>query len=122
MRWAPINYRPIKVHQRRIEAVAVAAVVDSHQLDSRVDVDDVIELARRRAYRWIADIEAPPEQLHTGRHQFGAIQVDRDEITGLAEDIQREFKNAKVVVTVVAGTEQSRYRDSASLRVPVSVH
>jgi hypothetical protein len=53
--------------------------------------------------------DAPPEQLHTGRHQFGAIQVDRDEITKLAEDIQREFKNAKLVVTVVAGTEQSRF-------------
>jgi hypothetical protein len=54
-------------------------------------------------------VEAPPEQLHTGRHQFGAIQVDRDQITSLAEDIQREFKNAKIVVTVVAGTEQSRF-------------
>lgn len=53
--------------------------------------------------------DAPPEQLHTGRHQFGAIQIDRDQITTLAEDIQREFKNAKVVVTVVAGTEQSRF-------------
>ncbi len=27
----------------------------------------------------------------------------------MADDIQREFKNAKVVVTVVAGTEQSRF-------------
>lgn len=53
--------------------------------------------------------DTPPEQLHTGRHQFGAIQIDRDQITGVAEDIQREFKNAKVVVTIVTGTEQSRY-------------
>ena len=53
--------------------------------------------------------DAPPDQLHTGRHQFGAIQIDRDQITALAEDIQREFKNAKVVVTFVAGTEQSRF-------------
>lgn len=53
--------------------------------------------------------DAPPEQLHTVRHQFGAIQIDRAEITGLAEDIQREFTNNKVVVTVVAATEQSRF-------------
>jgi hypothetical protein len=56
-----------------------------------------------------AATDAPPEQLHTARHQFGAMQIDRDQITSLADDIQREFKNAKVVVTVVAGTEQSRY-------------
>lgn len=53
--------------------------------------------------------DAPPEQLHTARHTFGAIQIDRDQITFLAEDIQREFKNVKMVVTVVAGTEQSRF-------------
>ena len=53
--------------------------------------------------------DTPPEQLHTGRHQFGAVQIDRDQVTGVAEDIQREFKNAKVVVTVVTGTEQSRF-------------
>lgn len=53
--------------------------------------------------------DAPPEQLHTARHQFEAIQIDRDQITALADDIQGEFNNAKVVVTVVAGTEQSRF-------------
>lgn len=55
------------------------------------------------------DTHTPPEQLHTGRHQFGAIQIDRDQITRVADDIQREFKSAKVVVTVVTGTEQSRF-------------
>lgn len=53
--------------------------------------------------------DAPPEQLHTARHTFGAVQIDREQITSLADDIQREFTNAKVVVTVVAGTEQSRF-------------
>jgi hypothetical protein len=53
--------------------------------------------------------DSPPEQLHMARHQFGAIQIDRDQVTSLAEEIQREFKNAKVVVTVVASTEQSRF-------------
>lgn len=50
-----------------------------------------------------------PDQLHTARHQFGAVEVDRDQITALADDIQRDFKNAQMVVTVVAGTEQSRF-------------
>lgn len=47
------------------------------------------------------------EQLHTARHAFGAIEIDKGQITEIAESIQREFQN--VVVTVVAGTEQSRY-------------
>lgn len=53
--------------------------------------------------------DAPPDQLHTARHQFGAVQINRDEIIALAEDIQREFKNAKVVVTAATSTEQSRF-------------
>ena len=53
--------------------------------------------------------DASPEQLHTGRHQFGAVLIDRAEVTSVADEIQREFSNAKVVVTVVGGTEQSRF-------------
>lgn len=66
-------------------------------------------------------VDAPPEQLHTARHTFGAVQIDRDQITSLAEDIQREFKNAKVVVTVVAGTEQSRFLPDFKVKKIVDV-
>lgn len=47
------------------------------------------------------------EQLHTARHDFGAIEIDKDQITEIAESIRREFHS--VIVTVVAGTEQARY-------------
>lgn len=47
------------------------------------------------------------EQLHTARHQFGAIEIDKEQITEIAESIRREFDN--VIVTIVAGTEQARY-------------
>ncbi|WP_316167515.1 MULTISPECIES: hypothetical protein [unclassified Bradyrhizobium] len=53
--------------------------------------------------------EATPDQLHTARHHFGAIGIDRQQLTTLAETIQRDFRSAQVVVTVVAGTEQSRF-------------
>lgn len=52
--------------------------------------------------------EAPQlRQLHTARHTFGAISIDRDELIEIAEDIRRDFPS--VVITVVAGTEQARY-------------
>jgi hypothetical protein len=47
------------------------------------------------------------EQFHTARHNFGAIEIDKAQLTELAENIRQEFPN--VVVTVVAGTEQARY-------------
>lgn len=47
------------------------------------------------------------EQFHIARHNFGAIEIDREQITEIAESIRREFPS--VVVTVVAGTEQARY-------------
>ena len=47
------------------------------------------------------------EQLHTARHNFGAIEIDREQITEIAEGIRRDFPS--VIVTVVAGTEQARY-------------
>lgn len=50
-----------------------------------------------------------PDQLHTARHEFGAVEIERDQINNLADEIQREFKTAKMVVTVLAGTEQSRF-------------
>lgn len=54
--------------------------------------------------------EAPTaEQFHVARHNFGAIEIDREQIIDAAENIRHDFPN--VVVTVVAGTEQSRYLD-----------
>jgi hypothetical protein len=50
-----------------------------------------------------------PEQLYTARHRFRAIEIDREQITALAETLQQEFTNGRVVVTVVTDTEQSRY-------------
>ena len=47
------------------------------------------------------------EQLHTARYNFGAIEIDREHITGIAESIRRNFPS--VIVTVVSGTEQSAY-------------
>jgi len=47
------------------------------------------------------------EQFHTARHNFGAIEIEREQITEIAESVRREFPS--VIVTVVAGTEQARY-------------
>ncbi|MBL4717442.1 MAG: hypothetical protein OSA41_04110 [Erythrobacter sp.] len=51
-----------------------------------------------------------PEQLHTARHNFGAIEIDRDGIVDLAESLQSDFPS--VVVSVNTGTEQARYLDT----------
>lgn len=50
-----------------------------------------------------------PDQLHTVRHHFQAVELDRQQITAIADEIQRDFKNAQVVVIVAADTEQSRF-------------
>lgn len=47
------------------------------------------------------------EQFHTARHNFGAIEIDKQQITEIAKNIRQEFP--RVIVTVVAGTEQARY-------------
>ena len=47
------------------------------------------------------------EQFHTARHNFGAIEIDKEQVTEIAEGIRREFPS--VIVTVVTGTEQARY-------------
>lgn len=47
------------------------------------------------------------EQFHTARYNFGAIEIDREQIIEIAESIRRDFPS--VIVTVVAGTEQARY-------------
>lgn len=53
--------------------------------------------------------EQTPPQLHTARHGFGAIGIDREQIIALADDIQRDLKGGQVVITVVAGSEQSHF-------------
>lgn len=54
-----------------------------------------------------ADDVQRAEQFHTARFNFGAIEIDKDQITEVGENIRREFPS--VIVTVVAGTEQARY-------------
>lgn len=49
------------------------------------------------------------DQFHVARHNFGVIEVDREQIIDIAENIRRDFP--QVVVTVVAGTEQAHYLD-----------
>eukprot|EP01037_Dinobryon_pediforme_P020834 gene20834-21547_t len=49
------------------------------------------------------------EQFHIARHTFGAIEINREQIIKIAEDIRRDFPS--VIVTVVAGTEQARFLD-----------
>lgn len=51
------------------------------------------------------------EQLHTARHNFGAVAIDRQQITDLAMEVQSDFKQTRVVITVLAGTEKTRLLD-----------
>jgi hypothetical protein len=58
-----------------------------------------------------------PEPVFTARHTFGPIQINRDQIIVLAQEIQRSLPNGKVVVTFSVGTEQSRFlEDFRTLR------
>jgi len=50
-----------------------------------------------------------PDQIFTARHNFGAVAIDRSEFVALAEEIQLSFKSARVIVTYVTGTEQTRF-------------
>jgi hypothetical protein len=50
-----------------------------------------------------------PDQLHTARHDFGAVEIDLGGIILLADELQRNFKNAQVAVTFIDGTEQTRF-------------
>lgn len=50
---------------------------------------------------------AKQERLHTARHDFGAVAVDCQQISDLAKEVQDDFKQTQVVVTVLAGTEKS---------------
>lgn len=55
--------------------------------------------------------DAPPPQLFTTRHEFGAIGVDKCEIVAIAEAVQREFAAGKVTIAVTGGTEQVAFLD-----------
>jgi hypothetical protein len=50
-----------------------------------------------------------PDQLHTARYHFGAVEIDRQQITAIADEIQRDFGKSQVIVTVTSDTEQSRF-------------
>jgi hypothetical protein len=50
-----------------------------------------------------------PDQIHTANHSFGPIQINRDQLVALAEELQRDFTQGRVIVTFVAGTEQTRF-------------
>lgn len=52
--------------------------------------------------------EAPP-QLYTKRHKFKSVEVSREELTALAEKLEREFSGAKVIVTVATVTERASF-------------
>jgi hypothetical protein len=59
----------------------------------------------------VSELAPQADQIHTKRDGFGAIQIDKEQILKLGEKIQAEFPGGRVVVTVTAGTEQSRYLD-----------
>jgi hypothetical protein len=54
---------------------------------------------------------ASPDQIHTARHTFGPVVIDRSQLVALADVLQKEFSKSRVIVTWVVGTEQSRYLD-----------
>lgn len=60
-----------------------------------------------------ANSETVPQadQIHTQRTGFGAIQIDKEQILKLGEKLQSEFLGGRVIVTITAGTEQSRFLD-----------
>lgn len=51
--------------------------------------------------------EQNAEQLHTASSQFGPINIDKLELLKLADELQNEFRNGVVVVTLDTGTEQA---------------
>jgi hypothetical protein len=59
-----------------------------------------------------------PDQLHTARQLFRAIDITREQIVELADEVQKDFMNARVVVTIAAETEESRFLDDYRNRTP----
>lgn len=56
-----------------------------------------------------ADTGKMTDQLHTARHYFGVVAVDRNKILDIADKVQSDFKIGQVIVTVLSDTEQSRF-------------
>ncbi|MGA0563159.1 hypothetical protein ACO2RV_12005 [Ancylobacter sp. VNQ12] len=56
----------------------------------------------------IANSEELAPQFHTARHTFDAIELDRDQLIGIADELQSHFKRP-LVVTIASGTEHSTY-------------
>ena len=55
-----------------------------------------------------SDVDEPiPAQMHTARHRLGAVQISREEIERLAQDVQRKMKMGRTIITVRADTERS---------------
>ena len=105
--------------QTDIEGVEFGSLSASGTLNSKGDLEGRWETNVGTAGTFILfphdrasesdSLEPIPDQLHTARHHFGAIVIDREQIIALADDIQREFTRGTVVVTVAAGTEQARF-------------
>jgi hypothetical protein len=66
----------------------------------------------------IANAAITPDQYHTARYIFKPIEITREQIVALADDIQKDFPKARLVVTIVADTEQSRFLDDYKKRKP----
>jgi hypothetical protein len=57
--------------------------------------------------------------MHTARHNFGPVAIERDDIINLADDLQKGFKS-RLVITFAKGTEQSRFlEDFKQLKIDV---
>ena len=64
-----------------------------------------------------AEFDNGPEadQLYTKRHTFGAIEINQEELIRLGDRMQANFVGRKVIVTIVADTEQSKFLDAFRL-------
>ena len=64
--------------------------------------------------------EGSSEQLHAARYEFHAVELDKNQIIELAEEIQRDFSRGRVIITFIAGTEQSRFLSDFRVFSPVA--
>lgn len=53
-----------------------------------------------------------PDQMHTARHNFGPLEVDRDQLIALGDEMQRGFSKGRVTVAFGSGTETVVYLDN----------
>ncbi|MEP6826817.1 MAG: hypothetical protein ABJA10_01945 [Aestuariivirga sp.] len=62
--------------------------------------------------------EVSADQMYTARHEFGPVELEKDDVVQLAENVQLGFKNSKVVISLVQGTEQSLYLENFKTLAP----